>query len=99
MNCNRRHSGGVWARVALLIALVAALASQRSEMTKPFPPQKVIGNVYFVGMANLGSYRVMTPEGHILVNTDFEEAMRTIRATVERLGFNLGGNLRGNVDA
>jgi len=88
MNCNRRYSGGPGIRLALLIALAAApVASQRSEMTKPFPPHKVIGNVYFVGTANLGSYLVTTPEGHVLVNTDFEETVPAIRASVEKLGF------------
>ncbi len=88
MNSNRLYSSGAWVRVVLLIALLAApLASQRSETTKPFPPHKVIGNIYFVGTANLGSYLVTTPEGHILVNTDFEETVPVIRASVQKLGF------------
>jgi metallo-beta-lactamase class B len=88
MNCIRRYRGGQWIRFALLVVLTAApVAAQRSEMTNPFPPHKVIGNVYFVGTANLGSYLVTTPEGHILVNTDFEETVPTIRASVEKLGF------------
>ena len=47
----------------------------------------MIGNVYFVGTVNLGSYLITTPEGHILVNTDYEETVPVIRAGVEKLGF------------
>jgi metallo-beta-lactamase class B len=63
------------------------LAAQRSEMTKPFPPHKVIGNVYFVGTVNLGTYLITTREGHILVNTDYETTVPVIRTGVEKLGF------------
>lgn len=56
-------------------------------MTKPFPPHKVIGNVYFVGTVNLGTYLISTPDGHILINTDYEATVPTIRAGVEKLGF------------
>jgi len=68
---------------------IGPLAAQnsRSDWSKPFPPHKVIGNVYFVGTVNLGSYLITTPEGHILVNTDFEETVPVIRAAVEKLGF------------
>ena len=88
MNSCLRYSCSGWLRVLILVALAAApLTPQRSEMNKPFPAHKVIGNVYFVGTANLGSYLITTPEGHILVNTDFEETVPTIRASVETLGF------------
>jgi metallo-beta-lactamase class B len=72
-----------------LLAILPAAAQQntRSDWSKPFPPHKVIGNVYFVGTVNLGSYLITTPEGHILVNTDFEETVPVIRAGVEKLGF------------
>jgi metallo-beta-lactamase class B len=76
--------------VALLS--IMPLASQQnisSEWSKPFPPHKVIGNVYFVGSVNLGSYLITTPERHILINTDFEETVPVIRAGVEKLGFKL----------
>jgi metallo-beta-lactamase class B len=88
MKSSLRHGWCVYVRYAITALLAAApLASQRSEMTKPFPPHKVIGNVYFVGTANLGSYLITTPDGHILVNTDFEETVPLLRAGVEKLGF------------
>ena len=74
---------------AALFALMPLLAQQttRTEWSKPFPPHKVVGNVYYVGSANLGSYLIATPEGHILINTDFEETVPVIRSGVEKLGF------------
>jgi metallo-beta-lactamase class B len=77
---------GCW-MVALLTIAPLAAQNNRSEWSKPFPPHKVIGNVYFVGTVNLGSYLITTPEGHILLNTDFEETVPVIRAAVEKLGF------------
>ena len=38
------------------------------DWNKPFPAHKVIGNMYFVGSEQLGSFLIATPEGHILIN-------------------------------
>ena len=61
--------------------------AQPVDRNKPFPVHKVIGNVYFVGTADLGSYLITTPEGHILVNTDYETTVPQIRSGVGKLGF------------
>ena len=70
----------------LTLAITATLAAQRNYDT-PFPPHKVIGNIYFVGNEALGSYLITTPEGHILINSDFEKTVPQIRAGVEKFGF------------
>src|SRR5215475_5187383 len=57
------------------------------DWNKPFPAHKVIGNMYFVGSEQLGSFLITTPEGHILINSDYEETIPVIRASVESLGF------------
>ena len=57
------------------------------DSNKPFPPHKVIGNVYFVGTEQLASFLVTTPEGHILINSGYESAVPVIRDAVQRLGF------------
>ena len=57
------------------------------DWNKPFPAHKIIGNVYFVGSEQLGSFLITTPEGHILINSDYEETVPVIRAAVEKLGF------------
>jgi metallo-beta-lactamase class B len=81
------RSYGVCGMAVLFAAAQLAAQSSRSEWSKPFPPHQVIGNVYFVGSANLGSYLITTPDGHILINSDFEETVPVIRAGVEKLGF------------
>src|SRR6202140_4520706 len=73
----------------LLAALGAAqlLGHTRAERNKTFPPHKVIGNIYFVGTDNLGSFLITTPQGNILINSDYEETVPIVRASIEKLGF------------
>jgi metallo-beta-lactamase class B len=52
-----------------------------------FPPHKIAGNLYYVGTQSLGSFLITTPEGHILINSDYERNVPTIRGSVEKLGF------------
>jgi len=77
--------------VALLFVApgAARLAAQdpHAAFNKPFPPFKVMDNVYFVGTEDLGSFLITTPAGHILINSDFETTVPQIRASVEKLGF------------
>jgi metallo-beta-lactamase class B len=54
---------------------------------EPFPPHKIAGNLYYVGSKDLASYLIATPEGHILINSSFEESVPLIRASIEKLGF------------
>ena len=72
----------------LLIGAIGALGQVPArDWNKPFPPHKVIGNVYFVGTGELGSFLITTPEGHVLINSDFETTVPFIKANVEKLGF------------
>jgi len=57
------------------------------DMTAPFPPHKIIGNVYYVGTTSLSSYLITTPQGHILINSTYERNIPTIQKSVEQLGF------------
>jgi metallo-beta-lactamase class B len=66
---------------------VPLLAQANSDWNEPFPPHRVIGNVYFVGTRGLASYLITTPEGSILVNSSLESSVAMIRASVEKLGF------------
>jgi len=74
-----------WSTLALLAVMI--LPAQPVDRNKPFPPHKVIGNVYFVGTADLGSYLITTSDGHILVNTYYETTVPQIRTAVGELGF------------
>ena len=73
--------------VSLVLTVSGFACAQARDWNKPFPAHKVIGNVYFVGTAELGSYLITTPAGHILINSDFETTVPIIRASVEKLGF------------
>jgi metallo-beta-lactamase class B len=72
--------------VAVLIS-VGTLYAQANDWTEPFPPFKIAGNLYYVGSKGLANYLVTTPRGHILINSDLEENVPLIRASVEKLGF------------
>ena len=70
------------------LALVGSLFAQAaSDWTEPFPPHRVIGNVYYVGSRGLASYLITTPQGSILVNSSLDASVPLIRASIEKLGF------------
>jgi len=78
--------------IAVLFALSALLPPATGQITradrnKPFPPHKVAGNVYYAGTADWATFLITTPEGHILINTSYEDTVPIIRASVEKLGF------------
>ena len=77
-------------RILALVAVTligAATAVAQRNWNAPFPAHQVIDNIYFVGTEQLGSFLVTTSEGHILINSDFESTVPSIRASVEALGF------------
>lgn len=59
----------------------------REQQYGQFPPHKIIGNLYYVGTEALGSFLISTPEGLILINSDYEGVVPVIRKSVEQLGF------------
>jgi metallo-beta-lactamase class B len=73
----------------LLAGCGSALAQNTAEWTRPFPPFKLIGNVYWVGTYDLSTYLVTTDAGHIVINTGFAETVPQIVAGIEQLGFDV----------
>jgi metallo-beta-lactamase class B len=75
--------------VILALALAASAFAQQSdpEETQPFPPFHIAGNLYYVGSKGLANYLITTPEGNILINSDFEANVPMIKASIEKLGF------------
>lgn len=59
------------------------------EWTKPFPPFRMIGNIYWVGSYDLSSYLITTPQGDIIINTGIGDTAQQIKKSVEQLGFKL----------
>jgi len=61
-------------------------------------------NVYYVGTTMLSSYLITTPEGHILMNSNYEASVPVIQASVKELGFDAcvdykAGNLLRDLEA
>jgi metallo-beta-lactamase class B len=56
-------------------------------MNRPFEPFRLIGNLYYVGAADISSFLITTPEGHILIDSGFEATVPLIRDGVRKLGF------------
>src|SRR5687768_4685738 len=75
------------ALILSLVLCVPATAQQNADWTRPFPPFKLIGNVYWVGTYDLSTYLITTDAGHILINTGFAETVPLIKSGVEELGF------------
>ena len=64
-----------------------ALAQEAPDWTNPFPPYRIIGNIYYVGSQGLASYLITTPQGNILINSSLEKSVPLIRESIEKLGF------------
>src|SRR5450755_3844842 len=76
----------------LLILAVSAYAQLAKsliseEWSRPFPPLRIVGNLYYVGTYDLACYLIVTPAGNILINTGLADSVAQIRANVETLGF------------
>ena len=83
-------------RLMLVLALGATTlaqaqnsAPQNADWTKPFPPFRMIGNIYWVGSYDLSTYLITTPQGNILINTGVGDTAKQIKASVEQLGFKI----------
>lgn len=73
--------------LAALVLVPVAAATQPPGWNDPFPPHRVMDNLYYVGTSMLSSYLIATPEGHILISANYESSVPVIKANVEELGF------------
>src|SRR5215470_7705229 len=71
----------------LFVSAGSLLAQQNPDFHREFPPFKIAGNLYWVGTADLAVYLINTPQGNILINSDFPEDVPTIKKSIEQLGF------------
>src|ERR1039457_6205621 len=81
-------------RSRLLLALALAVASApcaqaTHEGNNPFPAYRIMDNLYYVGTEDIASYLIVTPKGHFLLNSGYEDTPAMIRASVEKLGFKI----------
>lgn len=75
-----------WSILALTLFPLVAIC-QPKGWNDPFPPHHIMDNVYYVGTKELASFLIVTPQGNILMNSNYESSVPVIRASVEQLGF------------
>jgi metallo-beta-lactamase class B len=73
--------------LAIMPFAVKAAVPNDPNWTEPFPPFHIAGNLYYVGSKALANYLIVTPQGLILINSDLEDNVPMIRASIEKLGF------------
>lgn len=88
-----RQNMKIASRVSVLaLALAGSTFAQASQdWTEPFPPFRIVGNLYYVGSKGLANYLVTTAQGNILINSDLEVNVPMIAASIEKLGFKFKG--------
>ena len=57
--------------------------------SQPFEPRRIIANVYYVGSNLISSFLIVTPAGHILIDTGHVQMLPQVEANIEKLGFKL----------
>jgi metallo-beta-lactamase class B len=60
-----------------------------TSWSQPYPPFRIVGNVYYVGTYDLACYLIATPKGNILINTGLAASVSIIKESIEALGFSL----------
>lgn len=76
--------------IILLLSLSlasGAIAENPSSWTEPVEPFTIVGNVHYVGTAELSSYLITTPAGHILLDAPMEENVPHLVESIRALGF------------
>jgi len=81
------------AAAALILATPAyaelPFVKERAEWSVPQKPFHVIGNIYYVGMAGVSAFLIVTPKGHILTDGGLPESVPFIEKNIQALGFKL----------
>ncbi len=78
-----------WRAATLVVVPLFLVEPPQAAADEPLPAHRVVDNVYYVGSKELASFLITTPEGHMLINSSFEETVPLIRAAVESLGFKM----------
>lgn len=65
----------------------AQLSPEWRAWNNPVQPVRIIGNLYYVGASEVSSFLITTPQGHILLDSGFDETVPLIQANIKQLGF------------
>jgi metallo-beta-lactamase class B len=78
------------AGIFLALSSLFAQSDERDrDWNKPVKPIRIAGNLYYVGVTEIASYLITTPEGHFLLDGGFVETAPIIQRNIEALGFKL----------
>jgi len=84
---------GAWRWALCLLLALAACVNQSGvpyEMrrwNRPFQPYRVIGNIYYVGTAEIAQFLIVTSAGNILIDSGFEASVPRLRENIATLGY------------
>jgi len=70
-------------------ALAQNTPDQRGAWNQPVKPFKIIGNLYYVGVANISSFYIRTASGAILLDGGLPETAPLIEKNIADLGFSI----------
>jgi metallo-beta-lactamase class B len=78
--------------LSLLLALPACVSQagvpgNMQQWNRPFPPYRVIDNVYYVGTNEIAQFLITTSAGHILLDSGFDAALPRLGENIALLGF------------
>jgi metallo-beta-lactamase class B len=82
-------------RVALVFWVLSSIgfaqsnAAQRAAWNQPVKPFRIIGDIYYVGAANVSSFFIRTPQGAILLDGALPETAPLIERSITELGFSI----------
>src|SRR5579885_3405894 len=62
-----------------LVAKSLEIRKQITDMSAPADPFKIMGNLYFVGVANGEAYLLTSPQGHILMGAAMDTASERVQ--------------------
>ena len=75
--------------MTLALLLLSAVAAAPRGWAEPREPFHVVGNVYSIGSAEVTSFLIATPKGHVLIDGGFHESAAQIVRNIDKLGFKL----------
>ena len=73
--------------LSLTLVATVALAEVPASWTAPVAPFRIVGNVYYVGTAELSSFLITTAAGHVLLDAPLEENVPLVLGSIRSLGY------------
>jgi metallo-beta-lactamase class B len=71
------------------LLLLLAISAQPRSWAEPREPFHVVGDIYSVGSAEVTSFLIASPKGHVLIDGGFVETAPQIIRNIDKLGFKL----------